>query len=57
MRICREKARPGTKPVVVELELVKEGYNERSETGAFKKSLATPRQGIREEVGERAYTA
>jgi hypothetical protein len=44
-----EKARRGTKRVVVEMELVKEEYNERSETGAFselKTSLALPRQGI-----------
>ena len=47
-----EKARRGTKRVVVEMELVKEEteeYNERSETGAFselKTSLALPRQGM-----------
>lgn len=44
-----EKARRSTKRVVVEMELVKEEYNERSETGAFgelKKSLALPRQGM-----------
>jgi hypothetical protein len=44
-----EKARRGTKRVVVEIELVKEEYNERSETGAFselKTSLALPRQGM-----------
>ena len=38
-----------TKRVVVEMELVKGGYNERSETGAFselKTSLALPRQGM-----------
>jgi hypothetical protein len=44
-----EKARRGNKRVVVEMELVKEEYNERSETGAFgefKTSLALPRQGM-----------
>ncbi len=44
-----EKARRGTKRVVVETELVKEEYNERTVTGAFselKTSLALPRQGI-----------
>jgi|SRR6266850_8247594 len=44
-----EKARRGTKRVVVEMELVKEEYNERNETGAFselKTSLALPRQGM-----------
>jgi hypothetical protein len=43
-----EKARRGTKRVV-EMELVKEEYNERSQTGAFselKTSLALPRQGM-----------
>lgn len=44
-----ENARRGTKHVVVEIELVKEEYNERSETGGFselKTSLALPRQGM-----------
>ena len=44
-----EKARRSTKRVVVEMELVKEEYNERSETGTFgelKKSLALPKQGM-----------
>jgi len=44
-----EKARRGTKCVVVETELVKEEYNERNETGAFselKMSLALPRQDM-----------
>jgi len=41
-----EKAQRGTKRVVVEMELGKEEYSERSETGAFSKlktSLALPR--------------
>jgi hypothetical protein len=44
-----EKARCGTKRVVVEMEYGKEELNERSETGAFSKlktSLALPRQGM-----------
>jgi hypothetical protein len=44
-----EKARRGTKCVVVEMELVKEEYNERNETGAFSElemSLALPRQDM-----------
>lgn len=44
-----EKARHGTKRIVVEMGLVKEEYNERNETGAFSKwktSLAPPRQGM-----------
>jgi len=42
-----EKARRGTKRAVVEMELVKGEYNERSETGAFselKTGLMLPRQ-------------
>ena len=49
-----EKARR-TKRVVVEMGLVKGGYNERSETGAFselKTSLALPRQGMPNYGGE-----
>ena len=46
----KEKARRGTKRVVVEMELEKEEYtNGRSETGAFrtlKTSLALPRQSM-----------
>jgi len=41
-----ERARRGTKRVVVEMELEKEEYNGHSETGAFstlKTSLALPR--------------
>ena len=48
-----EKARRGTKRVVVENELLEEEYNERSETAAFselKTSLVLPKQGIREEA-------
>ena len=44
-----EKARRGTKRVVVEIELVKEEYNERSNAGAFselKTSPALPRHGM-----------
>lgn len=44
-----EKARRGAKRVVVEMELVKEEYNERTETGAFselKTRLAPPRQSM-----------
>ena len=44
-----EKARRGTKRVVVEMELVKEEYNERDETGAFSElrtCRALPRQGM-----------
>ena len=44
-----EKARRGTKRVVVEMELGKEEYNERSKTGAISKlktCLALPRQGM-----------
>jgi hypothetical protein len=43
-----EKARCGTKRVVVEMELAKEKYNKRGETGAFselKTSLALPKAG------------
>ena len=44
-----EKARRGTKRVVVEMELVKKEYNERGGAGAFselKASLALLRQDI-----------
>ncbi len=44
-----EKARHGTKRVMVEMELMEKEYNEHSETGAFselKTSLALPRQGM-----------
>ena len=47
-----EKARRGTKRIVVGPELLKEVYNERNETGAF--SELKKRQGIwREELRER----
>lgn len=39
-----EKARRGNKRVVVEMELVKGEYNERSETGAFSEPRA-PKAG------------
>ncbi len=44
-----EKARHGTKHVMVEMELMEKEYNKCSETGAFselKMSLALPRQGM-----------
>lgn len=68
MRICHdgefammEKARHGTKRIVVEMEFVKEEYNEHSETGAFSELrmiLALPRQGkpIYAEVREEGNT-
>ena len=37
-----EKTRCGTKRVVVEMELVKEQYNKRSEDGAFSELKTTP---------------
>jgi hypothetical protein len=54
-----EKARRGTKRVVVEMGFVNEVYNERSKAGAFnelKTSLALPRQGIPMYVEVRART-
>ena len=43
------KVQCGTKCVMVEMELMKEEYNEHNETGAFselKMSLVLPRQGM-----------